>query len=79
MLEEMLDGYVIENKNAPWDKRFWVDIPMLGIKTFGNDHRARIFVSKQEADIVNNDIQFEYGIDTVVTRRSDLYPKDWWR
>lgn len=77
-METMLVGYIIENKNAPWGSRFWVDIPSVGVKTFGNDDRARIFITKQEAELVNNDIQYEYGIETVVTKRSDLYPKSWW-
>ena len=79
MIEEMLIGYIIQNKQAPWEERFWIDIPILGIKKFGDDHRARVFISKQEADIVNNDIQYEFGIDTEVIKRTDLYPKAWWR
>jgi hypothetical protein len=77
-MESMLVGYIIEDKNAPWEDRFWIDMPSVGVKTFGNDNRARIFVTKQEADLVNDDIQYEYGINTVVTKRSDLYPKTWW-
>lgn len=77
-MDNVFDGYIIENKEAPWEDRFWVDIPSVGVKTFGNDHRARIFISKQEADSVNADIHYEYGVATVVTKRSDLYPKAWW-
>ena len=77
-MESMLIGYIIEKKNAPWDARFWIDIPSVGVKTFGDDHRARIFATKHEADLVNDDIHYEYGVDTVVTKRSDLYPKAWW-
>lgn len=78
MLESMLQGYIIEDKEASWNERFWVEIPSVGVRAFGDDQRARIFFTKAEAEAVNNDIQYEYGIDTVVTKRSDLYPKGWW-
>jgi hypothetical protein len=76
-MESVMGGYIIEDKSAPWENRFWVDIPSVGVRTFGNDNRARIFFTEAEAKLVNDDIQYEYGVDTVVTKRSDLYPSVW--
>ncbi len=78
VMESVIGGYIIEDKSAPWEDRFWIDIPSVGVRTFGNDNRARIFFSAEEAELVSNDIHIEYGIDTVVTKRSDLYPPTWW-
>ena len=71
-------GYVIENKNAEWDERFWVDIPSVGVREFGSESRARIFFTEEEAEVVNRDVIYEYNIESVVTSRSNIYPPFRW-
>ena len=67
-------GYVIERSGVSWSERFWVDIPSVNAKGFGSDARARVFVSKTEAESVVKDIYNEFGYFCYVTKRSELYP-----
>jgi hypothetical protein len=67
-------GYVIERTGVSWDERFWIDIPSVGVRGFGNDERARIFISKDEAELAAKSIDKELGLYCYVTKRSDLYP-----
>ena len=76
-MENNMYGYVIEDKSAEWDKRFWIDIPSVGVREFGSENRARIFFTKEDAEIVNQDVIYEYSVNSVVTSRSKIYPS--WR
>ncbi len=67
-------GYVIEDRSADWDKRFWVDMPSVGVREFGNESRARFFFTREDAEAVNRHVAFEYNVESVVTDRSEIYP-----
>jgi len=68
------EGYVIERSGVGWDERFYIDIPSVGVRKFGSDDRARIFISKDEAELAAKSIDKELGLCCYVTKRSDLYP-----
>ena len=67
-------GYVIERQGVGWDKRFWMDIPSVGVRGFGNDTRARVFISEDAAKKEIKIIDDEFGYYCYVTKLSDLYP-----
>tara|TARA_R110002060_G_scaffold13326_1_gene18932 strand:+ start:666 stop:884 length:219 start_codon:yes stop_codon:yes gene_type:complete len=67
-------GYVIERGGVTWNERFWIDIPSVGARGFGNDSRARVFLSKGEALEAIQEIDKEFGYYCYPTKRSDLYP-----
>jgi len=67
-------GYLIERCGVSWDKRFWFDIPSVNANGFGNDARARIFFSREEAGAVSKHLNDSLGVYTTVVKRSDLYP-----
>ena len=69
-----MSGYLIERQGVGWDERFWVDIPSVGVRGFGNDKRARIFFTKEAAEKVVEEIDKEFGYYCYVTKQSDLYP-----
>jgi hypothetical protein len=70
----MNEGYIVERSGVTWNERFWVDIPSVGVKGFGEDSRARIFFTKEGAEAAVKQIDKEYGYYCYVTKRSDLYP-----
>ena len=67
-------GYLIERDGVPWSERFWFDIPAVKARGFGGDTRARIFISKDDADNASEDLNDEFDLKTTVVRRADLYP-----
>ena len=67
-------GYVIERLGAEWEERFWVDMPAFNVRGFGDDGRARIFISKSDADKHAKIISEETGSSCYATKVSDLYP-----
>ena len=67
-------GYVIEKSGVSWGERFWIDMPSIGVRGFGNDTRARIFFSKSEAEKAVSSINDEFGCHCYVTSRDELYP-----
>jgi len=67
-------GYIIERSGVPWAERFWFDIPSVKTRGFGNDMRARIFFSREEANVVSKNLNNDLGVYTTVVKRSDLYP-----
>jgi hypothetical protein len=69
-----MSGYVIERQGVSWDERFYIDIPSVGVRKFGSDDRARVFISKDEAELMAESIDKEFGLYCYVTKRSDLYP-----
>jgi len=69
-----MDGYIIERCGVSWNKRFWIDMPSVGVKGFGEDKRARIFFTKKEAEDTLREIDQEFGCHCFVTKLSDLYP-----
>tara|TARA_A200000159_G_scaffold161730_1_gene184176 strand:- start:293 stop:523 length:231 start_codon:yes stop_codon:yes gene_type:complete len=73
---KMVDGYVIQREEAPWDKRFWVDLPAFNFREFGEEARARIFISKDEAEVVREEIEYMFGVIAITTKKSDLFPGD---
>lgn len=70
----MMHGYVIERRGVSWDQRFWIDMPSVGVRGFGEDSRARIFFTRKEAEDTLKEIDQEFGYYCSVTKRSDLYP-----
>jgi len=68
------EGYVIERSGVSWDEKFWIDMPSVGVRKFGSDTRARVFLSESEAKTVAENIDKEFGLYCYVTKRSDLYP-----
>lgn len=70
----MMYGYIIERQGVGWDERFWVEIPSVGVREFGNDARARIFFTKEDAEVAIKEIDKEFGYYCYATKRSDLYP-----
>jgi len=70
----MNEGYVIERSGVTWGERFWIDIPSVGVRGFGDDKRARIFFAKENAEETVDEISKEYGCFCYITKRSDLYP-----
>ena len=71
---KMNSGYVIERSGVTWNERFWIDIPSAGVRGFGSDARARVFFSKEDADMAAKEIDKEFGYYCYVTKQSDLYP-----
>ena len=71
-------GYIIERSDVGWDKKFWVDIPSVGVRGFGSDTRARVFYSKEDAENTVKKIGEEYGYHCRITKQSDLYPPNVW-
>ena len=67
-------GYIIERCGVTWNERFWFDMPSVNARGFGQDNRARIFFTKEDAEDALVEIDQEFGYHCSVTKRSDLYP-----
>lgn len=72
----MVDGYIIQRDSADWDERFWMDNPAVGIEGFGEERRARLFITKEDADLICKKINYKYGIIVTSVRRDDIFPKN---
>tara|TARA_E500000331_G_scaffold357850_1_gene421270 strand:+ start:128 stop:376 length:249 start_codon:yes stop_codon:yes gene_type:complete len=72
--EEMRFGYVIERSGVTWGKRFWMDMPAFKVRGFGDDDRARVFITQELAQKEASEISREFGCHCYVTKLSDLYP-----
>ena len=67
-------GYVIERQGVSWNERFWIEIPSVGVRGFGDDRRARVFFSKEDAEKKIKEIDEEFGYYCHATKQLDLYP-----
>ncbi len=67
-------GYVIERSGVTWGKRFWMDMPAFKVRGFGDDGRARIFMSREQASEEIKTIEEEFGCCCYITKLSELYP-----
>ena len=67
-------GYIIERQGVSWNERFYRSGWKSNGFSFGGDETARIFVSKEAAEAVSEQLEREEGIYAVVRARSDFYP-----
>ena len=67
-------GFVVERSGVHWDERFWMDMPSVGVRGFGDDSRARVFLTAEDAKKAIREIDKEFGYYCYITKLTDLYP-----
>ena len=77
-MTNMLDGYIIERQGVAWEERFYKSFCykrfFRGEPIFGDDKRAKVFITKDSADTVKDKIENEAGIYVIVHACSDFFP-----